>query len=155
MTRLYQSLSKEERVELFVKCQEFLIKNHPKSEFILRRNFLKKLNSPSLQTLMKLYKEFNGSVYAEENCIIFFKIFSIKDGLTEIYKKYDKMSDDQGNTIFIVFAAFDEKKINIYELIRRELMGEISQISFSREGKFKIYPLDKLAKKFKTFSTTS
>lgn len=153
MNYVYQSLSKDKKINIFQKCQEFLIKNHPNSEFIIRKNLLSQQNKKTLETLLKLYKNFNGNVYLNQDCLVFYKIFDIKNGIDEIYKKYDMPSDENGNLIFVVFAVFDKNKTNISEIIEKELENKIEKISFSREGKFKIYSLAKLAKKFKSFST--
>jgi hypothetical protein len=148
MNHVYQSLNKEEKIRIFEKCQQFLVSNYPDSEFIVRKSFLKNRNNKFLMTLINLYKNFNGNVYVNNDCLIFYKIFDIKDGINEIYKKYDGPSDENGNLIFIVFATFNEGKIDIGRVIEKELENKIEKISFSREGKFKIYNLKKFSLKF-------
>lgn len=150
MTHIYQSLPSESRIKIFQQVQAFLIKNYPSSEFIVRRNFLTYGKHKMLETLLKLYKEFNGSIYNSPNCIVFYKIFNVSgegaEGLADIYKKYDKPSDEEGNTVFIVFATYNEGA-DIPEILASELQGQIKNIAFSREGKFKIYSLERFIKK--------
>jgi hypothetical protein len=148
MTYIYQSLSQAEKIRIFQRCQELLLRYNPESEFVVRRSFLSKTPPKTLETLVKLYRNFNGSVLLKEDTLIFFKILDIQKGIEEIYAKYDKPSDGVGNTILIVFATFDSQKTDIKSLIQQELQGEIQKISFSRRGKFKIYDLNRLAEKF-------
>jgi len=148
MTYVYQSLSKDEKIKIFKKCQELLLKYYPKSEFVVRRSFLSGKRHKTLETLVKLYRDFNGNVIIRDDTLIFFKILNIKDGLKDIYAKYDKPSDDVGNTILVTFAVFLSKMTDIKALIQEELEGQIEKIAFSRNGKFRIYSLDKLAEKF-------
>jgi len=147
MNQPYQSLSQDQKITVFQRCQELLVKNHPKSEFILRKNFLSS-NQKTIQTLTKLYKEFNGNIYMERDCLIFYKMFDIKNGIEELQKRYDSASDDNGNLIFITFAIFNSKRMSIRRVIETQLQGQVEKISFSREGEFKIYNLKKLASKF-------
>lgn len=151
MTYVYQSLNKDEKINIFQKCQEFLVANYPDSEFIVRRSFLSSGRNKTLETLVKIYKDFNGNVYVDDNCLVFYKIFDVS-GIDEIYKKYDNESDANGNTIFVIFATFNVQKSNIYEIIKKELGGEINNISFSRNGKFKIYNLTKFSDRFRISS---
>lgn len=144
MTHTYQTLQTSDRIKLFKECQRLLIKNHPTSEFIVRRNILSGARTKSLETLIKLYQEFNGKVYIDDNCVVFFKIFDIQDGIEEIYKKYDEISNDEGNTLFIVFSTFVKDDAKIQEIVKKELSSKVKKISFSRNGKFKLYPIDRL-----------
>lgn len=148
MTHVYQSLDKDSKISIFQKCQRYLVKNYPGSEFIISRHYLRSGHNKVLDMMLKLYKEFNGSIYQDDDCLIFYKIFDIKEGVDEIYKKYDKESDENGNTILIIFATFDNKKSNIPQIIATELSKEIQKISFSRNGKFRMYDLSKFSSKF-------
>ena len=147
MNNVYQSLPTQEKIKIFQRCQEILVKNHPTSEFIIRRSLLQSKNNKFIETLVKLYKDFNGNVYSDKDCLVFYKIFDIND-LNDVYKKYDKPSEEEGNSIFIIFATFNKQVTNIQELISRELENKIQKISFSREGKFKVYDLKKFSSKF-------
>jgi len=71
MNSVYQSLSQDEKINIFKRCQELLIRDHPDSEFIIRKSFLT-IRNKSLETLIKLYKEFNGNVYFDQDCLIFY-----------------------------------------------------------------------------------
>ena len=100
-----------------------------------------------IETLIKLYMDFNGSVYVDDNIVVFFKMLNA-DNLDEIYKKFNQASEDNSNTIFVVFAVFNKKKANVRQIIDQELNGEAKKIAFSREGKFKIYSLSAIRAKF-------
>ena len=146
MTYSYQSLSKEEKIKIFQKCQSFLVKNYPKSEFIARKSILSGIRSSSVQILIKLFKDFNGEVYWKDDAILFFKTFIAKD-LEEVQKKIHSLSEKDGDTIFIIFATYKSNSLDIKELARSELSGIIKNISFSRSGRFKFYGLDRFLKK--------
>ena len=147
MTSIYQSLSKAEKIKIFQKCQQLLVQYHPDSEFIVRRSLLNGKRTKTIETLIKLYKDFNGSVYLDDNSVIFFKMFNLTDA-QELYKKYELPSEDNADTVFIIFATFNSKMTNIKAIIDTELRGEVKKIAFSREGKFRIHPLAALKAKF-------
>lgn len=62
----FLELSREEKTAFFQRCQDILVKNHPRSEFILRKEAKKKT------FYLDLYLQYKGFAYESEKVALLF-----------------------------------------------------------------------------------
>ncbi len=142
MTVLFSSLTKEEKIDFFVKCQELLIKYHPNSPFIIRENGL----SNTLDAFENNIKKYQGFSYADEHiCVLWNKIFvTDPTNLNRVITENAYMPPkEKFNGVSIDFAVFNSM-IHCQNFIKDNDDESIKYILFIREGKPKIYKKEEI-----------
>ena len=114
----FNTLSNEEKIDLFQKNQELLIKYRPESEFVIRD--IKNIKNKVIQYYIKIIKNYKGKVAIHPEFLLFFQIMQINDfeDLSEFAAKR-KISDfsENGNCLFVEYIA---GKINLGNLVGLE-----------------------------------
>ena len=71
----FSSLSDEQKINLFQKNQDLLIKYQPKSEFVIRNT--EDIKSKVLQYYLNVIKNYKGKVVIQPEYMLFFHIMQI------------------------------------------------------------------------------
>lgn len=114
----FSTLSNEEKIDLFQKNQELLIKYKPESEFIIRD--IKNVKNKVIQYYIKIIKNYKGKAAIHPEFLLLFQIMQINDfeDLSEFAAKR-AISDfpENGNCLFVEYIA---GKINLGNLVGLE-----------------------------------
>jgi hypothetical protein len=144
MQATFQSLSIEERIEFFVKCQELMLKHHPNSSFVIRRDTLKQ----ALTACQGNIHKYNGYAYSTENICILWNHILVNDpsDMERIFKENAYQPPNPNyNAVSIDFAVF-RSMADCLNFVRENKNERIQYVLFIREGKPKLYPLADLLK---------
>ena len=114
----FGTLSDEEKIDIFQKNQELLIKYRPESEFVIRN--IKNIKNKVIQYYINTIKNYKGKVVRHPEFLIFFHIMQINDfeDHSEFAAKRE-ISDfpENGNCLFVEYIA---GKINLGNLVGLE-----------------------------------
>lgn len=151
--KLFQSLSKEEKIDFFAKCQNLLVNYHPTSEFIFRENNIK----DRIDFAKNFYFKYKGFTYSNnEICILFNKI-KVVDPLNPIKvikdHLYKEPSEDY-NAYSIDFVVF-RKLIDCFGFCKSQYEPRIEYIIFVRNNDVKLYKTNKLLEKLSNIPLVS
>lgn len=144
MQSTFQALPISERVEFFVKCQELMLKHHPKSPFVVRESELKK----TIDVCKRNINKYNGFAYSDDNVCVLWNHILIHDpsNMERILKEnaYQPPNPDY-NAVSIDFAVFRNIR-DCIEFVHQNKNERIQFVLFIREGKPKLYTLNELLK---------
>ena len=139
---LFPSLSLENKINFFIKCQEILVTYHPESPFIFREN--------NVEERLSFFKDFaqkyKGFVYMEEDlCVLYNKIHlrDINNPITDIKSKIYQPPDPNFNCYMIDWAVFENLR-DVKKFIKKEYSSQIKYVAWAKNQDIKVYPLDKL-----------
>lgn len=144
MQTLFQSLSIEERIEFFVKCQEMLIKYHSSSGFVIRENTLEKAVASCQGNIHK----YNGFVYSDDNVCVLWNHIKVSDSsdVQRILKENAyQPPHPQYNGVSIDFAVFRHIK-DCLDFVKKNQTPQMEYVLFIREGRPKLYPISDILK---------
>ncbi len=141
----FQNLTREERVNFFIKCQEILQKYHPDSPFIFT-----KANLNDRKSYFKdFYNKYKGFAHIDENvCILFnkIKLEDARDPVRTVRENLWRKPNENYNAFMIDFVAFREMQ-DCLSFCQKEYKEIIKYILFARNNDIKVYETDKLLKK--------
>lgn len=144
MSKLFKSLSQNEKVDFFVKCQELMLQHHPESPFIIRENSLEK----SLDAFQNNIQRYQGYCYTDDNiCVLWNKILvSDPINVSRVIKECAYQPPNPNfNGVSIDFAVF-RRMDDCFDFINRNKESQMKYILFIREGKPKIHSIDQILK---------
>jgi hypothetical protein len=134
---LFQSLSFNDKVEFFVKCQELLVAHHPESEFIFTKENLESRRHWVDDFLTK----YKGYAYADENICVLFNKVRVDDpkNPTKVLKDamYQPPREDH-NAVSIDFVVF-KKLGDCMNFCKSNYSPHIEWIIFVKKNEIKLY----------------
>jgi len=111
----FSTLSDEEKIDIFQKNQELLIKYRPESEFVIRN--IKNIKNKVIQYYINIIKNYKGKVAIHPEFLLLFQIMQINDfeDVSEFAAKRE-ISDfpENGNCLFVEYIS---GKINLGNLV--------------------------------------
>ena len=143
--KLFQDMTKEEKISFFIQCQNLLLNYHPHSEFIFKTdNFKSRLNH-----VLSFIKKYQGFVHQSNSLCLLYNYIKINDPKEEpvtILKNhmYHPPALDY-NAIVIDFVVFD-KLSNCVGFYQGQDSSKVKYALFVRNSKVKLYTTDKLLK---------
>ena len=142
--RLFQSLSKTEQIDFFVKCQDLLIRHHNSSEFL----FTQENYSERKDFALNFIERYKGYMYSNGNiCLLFNKIY-IKDEKTPIKALRENMyqaPNPNYNSIIVDFACFSSLD-KVIEFFKTQMEERLIYILYVKKNGIKIYKAAQLLK---------
>lgn len=142
---LFQSLSKEEKIEFFVKCQSLLVAHHPDSEFILtKENWRDRIGFA--RNFIERYK---GYCYADDNiCVLFnkVKIIDPKDPIKALKDHIYQEPAIDFNAYSIDFVVF-KKLADCLGFCLAQYSPQIVYVLFVKNNEVKLYEAARLLDK--------
>ena len=143
--KLFQSLSKEEKANFFVKCQEILINHHPESEFIFRQDNVK----DRMEFARSFLNKYKGFAYSNnEICLLFNKVV-VKDPKNPVKVIKDHVYQPPQanfNAFSIDFVVF-RKLVDCLSFCKFYYTPQIEYLLFVRHNDVKLYKADQLIQK--------
>jgi hypothetical protein len=143
----FGQISKEDRVEFFLKCQDILIKYHPNSPYVVRESNVDK----TVDGLCANINKYNGYYYSDENiCVLWNHIYvsDPKDVRQTLVENAYKPPHPNYNGVSIDFAVF-RKMEDCLSFVKSNYTPQIEHILFVREGNPKMYKASQLLKNIK------
>lgn len=139
---LFTSLTREQKIDFFLNCQELLVAHHPESPFIFKEDNIEE----RLHFFKDFAQKYKGFVYSSENLCILYNKIDLKDSRNPIeavrsnmYKEpienYNCYSID-----WVVFRALED----VYEFVQKEYVPQIRYILWVKRGDVSVYETDKL-----------
>ena len=128
MTKLFQEMTKEEKIEFFIRCQRLLVKYHPDSPFI----FNKKNVVARLSAARDLITSYKGYGYWDDNVCVLYNKIKIKnpDNLpSEIKNNMFREPSAEFNSVIIDFVVFRS----------REDCGEFCKVTYDPQMEYVVY----------------
>ncbi len=142
--RLFQSLSKEEKIDFFVRCQDLLIKHHNQSEFL----FTQENYSERKDFALNFIERYNGYIFSNENICLLYNKIKIKDEKTPVKAIRENMyqaPDPNYNAIIVDFATFDILE-HVIEFFKTQMEERLKFILYVKKNHPKIYRAAQLLK---------
>lgn len=143
----FNTLSDEEKIDLFQKNQDLLIKYKPESEFVIRN--IKNIKSRVVQYYMNIIKSYKGKVAIHEDFILFFHIMQINDFHdTSEYAAKRSAGDfsDDGNCLFVEYIVGKASLENLKSLEDYFKDKNVKVISYVKHENIKVVEFDKYKK---------
>jgi hypothetical protein len=135
----FDSLSMQEKIDFFVKCQQLLLTHHPNSPFLFRQDNAQR----RLAFVKPMCEGYKGFCYSNDNvCIIFNKIWvphpeQIAQSI--VSSQYQPPAQPY-NTALIDFVVFRELK-DCWDLVSQQFDANLQYIAFVRHNQVRIYPI--------------
>lgn len=133
----FQSLTRDEKIDFFVKCQKLLVENHPKSEFIFTQENSRERKYWANQLLLK----YKGYVYADDKiCILFnhVRVDDPKNPKDTLKKMIYQPPAENFNAVAIDFVVF-RKLGDCIEFCKSQYVPQIEWIVFVKNNEIKLY----------------
>lgn len=133
----FQSLTRDEKIEFFLKCQELLMKYHGNSDFIIRQNNIEQ----RLQHAKELVDKYKGFCYMEDNICVLFNKINVGDendpiGALSTHKFREPV--EHYNAVSIDFVVFRDLK-DCAEFCKNNYDHRIKYILYVKNAKPKLY----------------
>ena len=143
LLKRYSDLSRDERINLFQRCQNLLIKNQPDSPWILREG-----QQHNRTFFLDAVLRYRGFVYESENIIIMFNkhFYENKEEAREGYGQnlYAAPAED-ANTYSIDFIASEISADKVEEL-KPYFKDDMKYITFLRGHRPTVFDIDNFKK---------
>ena len=143
--RLFQTLSKEEKIAFFLHGQNLLLKYHPNSSFIIYQRSLQE----RLAHIKTIAAQYNGLVYRDDNiCVLFNKIYVVdpKDPVQALKDSKFKAPVDHYNAVSIDFVVFRELN-DCLNWTQNNYEPRIRHVLYVKNSKPQIYQTEELMSK--------
>lgn len=145
--QLFNSLTIEQKVDFFVKCQKLLIKHHTNSSFVIRANNLEK----SVNTFASHVKDYQGYYYCNDNICVLFNYIRVDDSdqlnkTQTLRENAYKAPAENHNGVSIDFVVFRDMADSL-EFILSQDSPKIKYVLFVKDGKIKLHRKEDLLKK--------
>jgi len=134
----FDSLSNTEKIDFFVRCQDLLLKYHPNSPFLFRKDNAK----DRLAFVKPVCEQYKGFAYWDDNvCAIYNKIVvNSEDEAVQAVSFYKyKPPAVPYNAIIVDFVVFKELK-DCVTLVAQQFNASLKYILFIRHSQVRIYP---------------
>jgi hypothetical protein len=134
---LFQTLSNDQKIEFFLKCQQLLVDNHPDSDFIFREDNIK----DRLYFVKDFTQKYKGFVYSNDNICVLYNKIKLKDhrNPAETVKAHMyKGPVEDFNCIIVDFAVFDQL-INIKPFIELQYSPQVEYLIWVKHNEVKLY----------------
>ena len=144
MINPFATLSQEQKVDFFVKCQELMMKYHPTSPLIVREDALEKV----LDVFYNNIQKYQGYYYMDDNICVLWNHILINepnDAKRALVENAYKQPNPQFNAVSIDFAVF-RKMSDCLDFIKSNNNNLIKYVLFVRGGNPKIYPIEQILK---------
>jgi hypothetical protein len=141
---LFQSLSKEQQIDFFIKCQEILVNSHPTSEFIITKENWPERKHYALDFINK----YKGYVYYNNQICLLFNKIRINDPQNPVKALKDhifKEPQSDYNAYSIDFACFLNIK-NCLGFIKTQDNPQILYVLYVKNNSVKLYLKENLLK---------
>jgi hypothetical protein len=136
-----QSLSDEDKISFFIKCQNLLSIYHPNSTFAFRKNNIKE-RLEYAETILTKYK---GLVYSDDNLAVLYNLININE--QDINNPVKILNDNvyrepksDYNAVTIDFVVMKNLK-SCLNFIKHSYVSEIKYLIYVKDGKPKVYVL--------------
>jgi len=140
----FNKLSNEEKIDLFQRNQDLLIKYQPESEFVIRST--KDIKNRVVQYYFNMIKNYKGKVAIHPEFVLFFHIMQIvdfEDASEYATKKQAGDFSEDGNCLFVEYIVgkaslenltglehyFKDKNIKMISYVKHE---QIKSVEFSK-----------------------
>lgn len=134
---LFHSLSHNEKVEFFIKCQELLLAEHPTSEFIFTKDNVEARKYWVNQFLEK----YKGYVYYDDKiCVLFnrVRVDDPKDPKGILKKIVYQPPHENFNAVSLDFVVF-RKLGDCMEFCKSQYIPQIEWIVYVKKNELKLY----------------
>ncbi len=134
---LFQNLSKEQKVDFFVKCQEILVAHHPDSPFIFNEENV----APRLKDFKYLVDKYRGYAYQSDSlCVLYnrIKLKDVRNAAEELKENMYKEPSPNYNCFIIDFAVFDSID-NVRPFIESNYNPQIEYLIWVKNNEVKLY----------------
>lgn len=140
--KLFTSLSQEEKIDFFIKCQSLLVKYHPESEFIFRQD--------NYETRKQFVKDFvnnyKGFCFSDDNICILFNHVHVEnpDDPIKILKDHIYQAPKEDfNCVSVDFVVFRELH-DCAKFVGDNNAPNIKYVLFVKNNEIKLYETEKL-----------
>ena len=143
----FSTLSNEEKIDLFQKNQDLLIKYHPKSEFVIRD--IRDVGRKILQYYFDLIRKYKGKAAVHKDFLLFFHIMQISDfDDASEYGRKRMIGDfhEDGNCLFIEYIVGKASLENLTGLEDYFKDKNVKVISYVKHENIKVVQFDKYKK---------
>ena len=140
----FANLSNEEKIDLFQKNQDLLIKYKPESEFVIRN--IKNIKNRITQYYFNIIKNYKGKVAIHEDFLLFFHIMEIRDfyDVSEYSKKrMNSIFSDDGNCLFVEYIVGKASLENLKSLEGYFKDKRVQVISYVKHENIKVVEFNK------------
>ena len=144
----FSSLSDEQKINLFQKNQDLLIKYQPQSEFVIRNT--EDIKSKVLQYYLNVIKNYKGKVVIQPEYMLFFHIMQIEDfdDASEFSDKRQQAEfPENGNCLFVEYIVgkidlenlkglesyFKDKSVKRISYVKHEQINSVEFSKYKRE----------------------
>jgi hypothetical protein len=141
---LFHSLTNEQKIDFFVKCQTLLIAHHPTSEFLFTETNLKERK----EFVYQFFHKYKGFFYQDENVCVLYNKIKVEDEGNPIKALKDHMYRPpvaDYNAISIDFVVF-RKLEDCFVFCKTHYEAQIAYILFVKNNNIKLYKTAHLLK---------
>lgn len=134
----FSTLSNEEKINLFQKNQNLLIKYKPESEFVIRN--IESSKSRIVRYYLDIIKNYKGKVAIHQEFLLFFHIMQINDfeDVSEFATKRQSGDfSESGNCLFVEYIVGDVNLVNFKDLEDYFKDKSIEMISYVKHEQVK------------------
>ena len=142
--RLFNEMSKEEKVDFFQKCQNMLVKNQPSSVWVLRDG-----DESNRSYFLDLFLKYQGIAYESENIILLFNKHRYTNKDEIVMKSRDRLfsaPDENPNTYSIDFVTSKLTQKILQEVEPHFKDPGIQWIHFLRGQKVSVFDIEPFKK---------
>jgi hypothetical protein len=139
---LFQSLSNNDKVDFFVKCQRLLIESHPTSPFL----FTKQNYDERKAFVLDFVHKYKGYCYADENVAVLFNLLQVNptnNPARELKKHLYQPPAGDFNTISIDFVVFKQLG-DCLRFITSHDNPQIQFVLYAKNNAVKLYDKQKI-----------
>ena len=143
----FNTLSDEEKIDLFQKNQDLLIKHKPESEFVIRN--IKNIKSKVVQYYFDIIKNYKGKVAIHPDFVLFFHIMQINDfhdASEYATKRAAGDFSEDGNCLFVEYIVGKASLENLKSLEDYFKDKNVKVISYVKHENIKVVEFDKYKK---------
>jgi trehalose-6-phosphatase len=149
MPNLFYPLSKKEKVDFFVKCQELLIKHHSNSNFIVKESNLEE----AADIFMDKIDKYKGYYYFDENvCILWNYVYvsNPNDANGSLIDNAYKEPNANYNAVSMDFVVC-RKVSDILKFAKENDSAQVEYLLSIKNGRSKLIKKEDLLKNIKSF----
>lgn len=149
--QLFVNLTKEAKIDFFVKCQGLLLKYHPDSNFLVRARDL----AAKLSYVQDFFAKYQGYYWSDDNICVLYNHVIVTDNTDPalaIRSNMWKSPHPEYNAASIDFVVFRDK-MDCLTWVKSRYNPRIQYVIYVKNNQPKIYKTDQLVGRL--FSLTS